>query len=131
MGDLGPKWAPRNLTFWALNLNYRSVPRNYVSYRRVISIEKTNWTPFPFWAWVWDQLIRFHRYHFFSKMKEIDLKTSIISENKAGCSFVIHFTKRWQKLTLHFTCECSRRSDAISGKIFSSILYKRNWLLCL
>ena len=40
MEDLGPKWAPQ---IW----QYRSVPRNYVSFRRVISIEKPSWTPFP------------------------------------------------------------------------------------
>ena len=53
----GPKIGPQNLAIWAPNLNYRSIPRNYVSFRRVISIEKPSWTPFPNWAWVYDQLI--------------------------------------------------------------------------
>ena len=57
MGDLGPKWPPPNLALWAPNFNYRSVPRNYVSFRRVISIEKPSWTPFSIWAWVCDQLV--------------------------------------------------------------------------
>ena len=55
LGDLGQNGLP-NLALWAPNLNYRSVPRNYVSFRRVISIEKPSWTPFPIWAWVCDQL---------------------------------------------------------------------------
>ena len=42
--------GPPNLALWAPNLNYRSVPRNYVSFRRVISVEKPSWTPFPIWA---------------------------------------------------------------------------------
>ena len=49
--------GPPNLALWAPNLNHRSVPRGYVSFRRVISIEKPIWTPFPIWACVCDQLI--------------------------------------------------------------------------
>ena len=58
-GDLGPKRPPplpQNLALWAPNLNYRWVPGNHVSFRRVISIDKSSWTPFPIWAWVCDQL---------------------------------------------------------------------------
>ena len=42
------------LALWALNLIYPLVPRNYVTFRRVISFEKTSWTPFLIKAWVCD-----------------------------------------------------------------------------
>ena len=59
-GDLGPNPppppSPPNWALWEPNLNYRSVPQNHVSFRRVISIDKSSWTPFPIWAWICDQL---------------------------------------------------------------------------
>ena len=56
-GRFRPKVGPPNLALWALNLNYQSVPRNYVSFQKVISMEKPSWTPFLIWACVCDQLI--------------------------------------------------------------------------
>ena len=48
-----------NLAPWTPDLNYRLVPRNYLSFRRVISIEKLSWATFPISAWVCDQLLAY------------------------------------------------------------------------
>ena len=55
MGDLGPKLTPK---FGTLGTEFILLvgPRNYVSFLRVISIEKPSWIPFPIWAWLCDQL---------------------------------------------------------------------------
>ena len=50
---------PPNLAPWTPDLNYRLVPRNYLSFRRVISIEKLSWATFPISAWVCDQLLAY------------------------------------------------------------------------
>ena len=51
---------PPNLAPWTPDLNYRLVPRNYLSFRRVISIEKLSWATFPVSAWVCDQLLAYN-----------------------------------------------------------------------
>ena len=50
---------PPNLAPWTPDLNHRLVPRNYLSFRTVISIEKLSWTTFPISAWVCDQLLAY------------------------------------------------------------------------